>query len=131
MYDILSNAVTNIEEEFKMSVTNQQVVLNIRFKTKPGKKEEFRTALSSLIKEMSVEKSFISAIISDDLDQLDDLVIYEIWQGTRDSWLQEEFTKPYRKDYESTLGELILDRSVSWLEPKGEWGSKLTKAHIG
>ena len=65
-----------------MSVDNQQVVLNIRFKTK--------------------------------------------WQGTRDRWLQEEFNKPYRKDYESTLAELIEDRMVSWLEPKGEWGSTLT-----
>lgn len=125
------NTVINIQEEFIMSFTNHQVVLNIRFKTKPGKKEEFRTALSSLIKEMSVEKSFISAIVSDDLDQPDDLVIYEIWQGTRDSWLQEEFTKPYRKNYEGTLGELIVDRSVSWLEPKGEWGSTLTKAQVG
>lgn len=64
---IKSNTLANIEEEFIMSVTNQQVVLNIRFKTKPGKKEEFRIALSS----------------------------------------------------------------VSWLEPKGEWGSSLTKAQIG
>ncbi|QGQ97683.1 antibiotic biosynthesis monooxygenase [Paenibacillus psychroresistens] len=111
-----------------MSVTNQQIVLNIRFKTIPGKKEEFRTQLSSLIQVMSVEKAFISAILADDLDQPDDLVIYEIWQGTRDSWLQEEFTKPYRKDYEGILGELIEDRSVSWLEPMGEWGSMLTKA---
>lgn len=111
-----------------MSVANQQIVLNIRFKTKPGKKEEFRTQLSSLIQVMSAEKAFINAILADDLDQPDDLVIYEIWQGTRDSWLQEEFTKPYRKDYEGTLGELIEDRSVSWLEPKEEWGIVLTKA---
>ncbi|MBA2939634.1 antibiotic biosynthesis monooxygenase [Paenibacillus sp. CGMCC 1.16610] len=108
-----------------MSLDKQQVVLNIRFKTKPGKKEEFRTQLSSLIQVMSVEKAFISAILSDDLDQPNDLVIYEIWEGTRESWLQEEFTKPYRKEYEGTLGELIEDRMVSWLEPKGEWGSTL------
>ncbi|MGO4274218.1 putative quinol monooxygenase, partial [Paenibacillus sp. TAF58] len=68
-----------------MSAVNQQIVLNIRFKAKPGKKEEFRTQLSSLIEVMSVENSFISAIVSDDLDQPDDLVIYETWKGTRDS----------------------------------------------
>ncbi|WP_258171267.1 antibiotic biosynthesis monooxygenase family protein [Paenibacillus sp. R14(2021)] len=111
-----------------MSITNQQVVLNIRFKTKPGKKEEFREQLSSLIQVMSAEEAFVSAILSDDLDQPDDLIIYEIWQGTRDSWLQEEFPRSYRKDYEGTLGQLIEDRSVTWLEPKGEWGSQLTHA---
>ncbi|MFC3846847.1 antibiotic biosynthesis monooxygenase, partial [Paenibacillus sp. MAH-36] len=62
----------------------------------------------------------ISDILSDDMDQPNDLVIYEIWQRTRNSWLQEEFTKPYRKNYKGTLGELIEDRVVSWLEPKGE-----------
>ncbi|WP_458127087.1 antibiotic biosynthesis monooxygenase [Paenibacillus sp. Z3-2] len=50
-------------------MSNQQVQLNIRFKAKPGKKEEFRKALSSLIEEMSSEKAFISAIVSDDLDR--------------------------------------------------------------
>ncbi|SDW10670.1 putative quinol monooxygenase [Paenibacillus sp. CF384] len=108
-------------------MSNQQVQLNIRFTAKPGKKDEFRKELSSLIEEMSSEKSFISAIVSDDLDQPDVLVIYETWQGTRESWLAEEFTKPYRKNYEGTLGNLIVDRSISWLEPKAEWGSQITK----
>ncbi|QQZ07633.1 putative quinol monooxygenase [Heyndrickxia vini] len=110
-------------------MTNQQVQLNIRFKAKPGKKEEFRKELFSLIEEMSSEKAFISAIVSDDLDQPDDLIIYETWQGTRDSWLAEEFIKPYRKDYEGTLGDLIVDRSVSWLQPNREWGSHITNAY--
>ena len=110
-------------------MTNQQVQLNIRFKAKPGKKEEFRKELSSLIEEMSSEKAFISAIVSDDLDQPDDLIIYETWQGTRDSWLAVVFIKPYRKNYEGTLGDLIVDRSVSWLQPKGEWGSHITNAY--
>jgi hypothetical protein len=55
-------------------------------------------------------------------NQPDDLVIYEIWQGTRDSQLQEEFTGTYQKDYEGTLGELIEDRMISWLEPKRRMG---------
>jgi quinol monooxygenase YgiN len=128
----LGNGVTESPQKIKfiggVNMTNQQVQLNIRFKAKPGKKEEFRKELSSLIEEMSSEKAFISAIVSDDLDQPDDLIIYETWQGTRDSWLAEEFIKPYRKNYEGTLGDLIVDRSVSWLQPKGEWGSHITNA---
>lgn len=128
----MGNGVTESPQNIKfiggVNMTNQQVQLNIRFKAKPGKKEEFRKELSSLIEEMSSEKAFISAIVSDDLDQPDDLIIYETWQGTRDSWLAEEFIKPYRKNYEGTLGDLIVDRSVSWLQPKGEWGSHITNA---
>ncbi|MFS0817058.1 antibiotic biosynthesis monooxygenase [Lysinibacillus sp. 1 U-2021] len=109
-----------------MTSNTNQVVLNIRFKVKPGKKEVFRNSLYSLVEVMSKEPTFINAIISDDIEKPDDLVIYEIWQGTKDSWLQEELPKPYRKKYEEILGDLLEDRIISYLIPNGEWGSNLT-----
>lgn len=112
-----------------MTTNTNQVILNIRFNIKPGKKEEFRNSLYSLVEVMSKEPAFINAIISDDIDKPDDLVIYEIWQGTKDSWLQEELPKPYRKKYDESLGELLEDRIISFLTPTGEWGSNLTNVH--
>lgn len=109
-----------------MSVNLNQVILNIRFKIKPGMKETFRESLFELTNNFRNEPAFVNAIVSDDIDSPDDLIIFEIWQGTRESWMQEEFTKPYRKKYEETLASLINDRIVSWLEPIGEWGSQLT-----
>ncbi|MFP7288595.1 antibiotic biosynthesis monooxygenase [Shouchella clausii] len=107
-------------------MSTNQVILNIRFKIKPGKKEIFRDSLFAMINNFRNEPTFVTAIVSDDIDNSNDLVIYEIWQGTRDSWIQEEFPKPYRKEYEESLTSLIDDRIVSWLEPIGEWGSQLT-----
>lgn len=132
-FKYLGNGVTESPQNIKfiggVNMTNQQVQLNIRFKAKPGKKEEFRKELFSLIEEMSSEKAFISAIVSDNLDQPDELLIYETWKGTRDSWLDEEFTKPYRKNYEVRVDDLIVERSVSWLQPNREWGSHITNAY--
>lgn len=107
-------------------MSTNQVILNIRFKIKPGKKEIFRDSLFAMINNFRNEPTFVTAIVSDDIDNSNDLVIYEIWQGTRDRWIQEEFPKPYRKEYEEALTSLIDDRIVSWLEPIGEWGSQLT-----
>lgn len=109
-----------------MSANINQIILNIRFKVKPGKKEAFRDSLFSMINNFRNEPTFVNAIVSDDLDNPNDLVIYEIWQGTRESWIQEELPKPYRSEYEGALTSLIDDRIISWLEPVGEWGSKLT-----
>ncbi|WP_416298254.1 MULTISPECIES: antibiotic biosynthesis monooxygenase [Paenibacillus] len=109
-----------------MSTNNNQIILNIRFKIKPGQKEAFRERLFAMISNFKSEPAFVNAIVSDDLDHSDDLVIYEIWQGTRESWIQHELTKPYRTEYEGALTNLIDDRIVSWLEPVGEWGSTLT-----
>ncbi|MDN8588864.1 antibiotic biosynthesis monooxygenase [Paenibacillus sp. 11B] len=109
-----------------MSTNNSQIILNIRFKIKPGKKEAFRESLFAMISNFKSEPTFVNAIVSDDLDHSDDLVIYEIWQGTRESWIEHELNKPYRAEYEGALTNLIDDRIVSWLEPVGEWGSTLT-----
>ncbi|KFN08870.1 putative quinol monooxygenase [Paenibacillus macerans] len=109
-----------------MPTNTNQIILNIRFKVKPGKKETFRDSLFSMINNFRNEPTFVNAIVSDDLDNPNDLVIYEIWQGTRESWIQDELPKPYRSEYEGALTSLIDDRIVSWLEPIGEWGSKLT-----
>lgn len=109
-----------------MSTNLNQVILNIRFKIKPGMKETFRESLFSMINNFRNEPTFVNAIVSDDIDYPDDLHIYEIWQGTRDSWIKNELPKPYRKEYEEKLTGLIDDRIASWLEPVGEWGSKLT-----
>ncbi|MFC5452401.1 putative quinol monooxygenase [Paenibacillus aestuarii] len=109
-----------------MSTNTNQIILNIRFKIKPGKKESFRDSLFSMINNFRNEPTFVNAIVSDDLDNPNDLVIYEIWQGTRENWIQEELPKPYRSEYEGALSSLIEDRIISWLEPVGEWGSKLT-----
>ncbi|QDP41755.1 antibiotic biosynthesis monooxygenase family protein [Radiobacillus deserti] len=109
-----------------MTSNTNQVILNIRFKVKLSKKEIFRNSLYSLVEVMSKKSTFINDIISDDIEKPDDLVIHEIWQGTKDSWLQEELPKPYRKKHEEILGDLLEDRIVSYLTPKGEWGSNLT-----
>lgn len=107
-------------------MSTSQVILNIRFKIKPGMKDAFRESLFAMINNFRNEPSFVNAIVSDDLDNPDDLHIYEIWQGTRESWVEEEFSKPYRKEYEDKLTSLIDDRIISWLEPVGEWKSQLT-----
>jgi quinol monooxygenase YgiN len=107
-------------------MSTNQVTLNIRFKIKPGMKDAFRESLFAMINNFRNEPSFVTAIVSDDLDNPDDLHIYEIWQGTRESWVEEEFPKPYRKEYEDKLTSLIDDRIISWLEPVGEWKSQLT-----
>lgn len=89
-------------------------------------KETFQESLFEMINNFRSEPTFVNAIVSNDIDSPDVLHIYEIWKGTRDSWILEELPKSYRKEYEETLSGLIDERIVSWLEPTGEWGSSLT-----
>jgi quinol monooxygenase YgiN len=96
-----------------------RIVLVVRFQTKPGKKEQFLQRLNTLVEAMSAESNFVNAILHQNVDEPNEIVIYETWRGTRESWLRDEFPRPYRKPYEQVLSELIDDRSVDWLTPIG------------
>ncbi len=104
---------------------SQKVVICVHFKTKPGKKQEFRDHVIKTIEAMKSEPAFVNTIIHDHLDRQDEIVLYEIWHGTRDNWFKEEMPRPYRRPYEDGLAELIEERRVDWLTPTAEWGSTL------
>jgi quinol monooxygenase YgiN len=98
-----------------------RVVLLVRFTPKPGKKEVFFERLTELVEKMRVEQAFIGAVIHDDIDDSNALLMYETWQGTRESWLSTELARPYRAEYESALTDLLETRTAQWLLPIQEW----------
>ncbi len=106
---------------------SDQVVLIVRFVPNPGKYEAFRDHLFGLVEKMSAEPDFVNTIVHDDLENTGQLVLYEIWSGTKERWLREQPPRPYRGDYELRLPELLERREISWLTPIREWGSDLTK----
>jgi len=105
-----------------------QIVLIVRFIPKLGKYAAFRDHLFELIEKMSQEPDFVNTIVHDDLENSDQLVLYEIWSGSRERWLREQPPKAYRADYEADLPELLDRRDISWLTPIREWGSDLIKS---
>lgn len=107
-----------------MNNVDEKIVLYIQFKIKEGKKEEFKNLLFSLIENMSNEPAFINGVLSENVDNINELVFYETWKGTKDSWIMEELSKPYREDYECKLAELIEERIITYLSPIKEWENR-------
>ncbi|MED1406718.1 antibiotic biosynthesis monooxygenase [Bacillus mycoides] len=103
-----------------MSNNNENVILNIRFRIKSGKKEEFKELLSANMRAMEHEPAFVSAVLSDDIDNPNEVTLFEIWKGTKESWLEEELPKPYRNTYENKLVDLIDERIICYLTPTNE-----------
>ncbi|WP_235439892.1 antibiotic biosynthesis monooxygenase [Paenibacillus sp. DMB20] len=97
---------------------------------KSEKKEEFKELLSANMRAMEHEPAFVSAVLSDDIDNSNEVTLFEIWEGTKESWLKEELIKPYRKTYENKLVNLIDERIISYLTPTNEWRTNLTNKKI-
>jgi Antibiotic biosynthesis monooxygenase len=94
-----------------------KIVLVVRLQIKAGKKAQFLTHLKGVLQTMSAEPNFINSIVHHNLDRPDEVIVYETWLGTRETWLRDEYPRPYRQPYEAILNELVDDRSVDWLVP--------------
>ncbi|WP_218937597.1 putative quinol monooxygenase [Bacillus sp. AFS059628] len=65
-----------------MSYNNKNVILYRRFRIKSGKKEEFKEPLSANMRAMEHELAFVSAVLSDNIDNPNEVTLFEIWKGT-------------------------------------------------
>jgi len=93
------------------------VVLIVRFRPKPGQREQFLKHLHELVDTMSKEAAFVNTVIHDDIEQPADVVLYETWSCSREAWIAEELPRPYRADYERIGAQLLESRQVDWLVP--------------
>ncbi len=96
---------------------SSEIVLLVTISVKPGRKAEFLDKLHAVVGVMAKEASFINSVVHENTEKPDEVVVYETWKGTKESWLAEEYPRPYRKPYEESLADLVVDRSVSWLKP--------------
>lgn len=107
-------------------MAQELIVLIVRFTPKAGMYDTFKTSLFELIEAMKHEEGFINAIVHDDVEEPGVLCIYEIWRGTKESFLTVEMAREYRAPYGKIRDTMLDDIRVDWLTPIAEWGSDLT-----
>ncbi|ORC47408.1 antibiotic biosynthesis monooxygenase [Burkholderia sp. A27] len=91
--------------------------LYVRFKLFPSTKALFVPHLAELMKTMSEEPTFVSAVLSEDPDAPDELVLFEVWNGAQDEWLRTQPQKPYRAVYDDATKDFVADKEVRFLTP--------------
>lgn len=105
----------------------EQVIILARFQLKPNtSKETFFENLKPLFDTMSKEPTFVNGIVQENIDNPDEIVFYEIWNCSKETWLAEEETKAYRQGPYTRAAEFLLGREMSFLSSVGEWGTKIT-----
>ena len=62
------------------------IILYVKFRAKSGKREDFKRHLFDLIEIMRKEPAFVRTIAHDHPDDPNDISLYEIWRGTRETW---------------------------------------------
>jgi quinol monooxygenase YgiN len=100
---------------------SDQVALIVKLRVPENGRNLLRESLIQLFGIMKDEPTFLTATLHDDLDDPGLLVVYETWQETRESFLANQMSKPYRSEYEKSIVNLHVERTGHWLTPIASW----------
>jgi quinol monooxygenase YgiN len=85
---------------------------------KPEHREELESRLLEVLDRMSEEPDFINTYLHRHADEPDTLVLYETWACSREHFLENHLSRPYRKEYEAALPRLLARaRTLEFLDP--------------
>ncbi len=100
---------------------NNQIVLIVRFWVTARSKPLFVEKLKAVFEQSQHEATFLSATLQEDLDHPEQLLVYEVWQETRESFLNKQMTKRYRIGFEQAILDMKVERAPQWLKPLARW----------
>ena len=104
------------------------ITLNVFVRVKPEHREELLEVGHTLFDALAKEPTFIDAWINAAFDQSDLVVVYERWNETKESFVQNILPKPYYAPYLALLERVGLGREAFWLEERGSWRAE-TSTH--
>ena len=101
---------------------NDDLVFYVKLYVKPDRVDEWRTAVTTIIEEMSKEDAFISCHLHQDTHEENIFTLYERWsEPSVEAFLKNQM-KPYRVAYEAKLEALLQrPREPQILKPLGQW----------
>jgi len=103
---------------------NDQIVLIVRLRVEKNARNVIRDSLIELFGRIRDEDNFVSAILHEDLEDAEQLLVYEVWRETRESFVANQLSKAYRAKYEELILERRVQRTPQWLKCVGSWNSK-------
>lgn len=94
---------------------------------KPEHSEELEQRLLGVLDAMSKEPDFVSTHLHRSTDDPETFVLYEVWACSRDHFMAHHLDKPYRRDFEARLPQLLREaRRIDFLAPLTVYGREKT-----
>ena len=100
--------------------------LSLHYQVKPSQKGGLLVEIKGMLDRCAQEPEFIMGILHETSERPNQLVLYELWKGTRAEFDATQGTKPYRKAYIENTKKFLDKVDVEWNLPILEWGTNLT-----
>lgn len=102
-----------------------KVTLNLRYSLKPGAREAMLAELKTILDLCAQEPEFISAILQEAPERPDEILVFELWHGTREDFARVQGPKQYRRDYIERSKLLYESVQATFSTPVAEWRTTL------
>ena len=73
-------------------------VLNLRYTIKPGSMDPMMGELRKILDHCALEDDFVAAFLHQSPERPHDIMLYEIWHGTKEEFAQTQGSRPYRQE---------------------------------
>jgi quinol monooxygenase YgiN len=101
--------------------TASRVAFTIRYKIKPGYREQLMPELKKILDLCANEPEFLLAFLQESAERPNELRIFEVWKGTKEDFERVQSPKPYRRAYLEKTKAMVANVEVEQNSVIGTW----------
>src|SRR5580698_5277064 len=98
-----------------------KITLVVRFCMKESAKKEFIVKMRDIFAHIVKEKTFVKASLVQDMRDPENILIYEVWNESPESFMKNQMSRAYRVAFEKMIVDLRIDRTPAWYSTIAEW----------
>lgn len=107
--------------------TRAFTTLNLRYTVKPGAREPLLKEIQEILALCEKEPEFVAGFLQETAERPNELLLFEIWRGSREEFIRVQGPKEYRKAYIANSKQYVESVEAIFSAPFLEWGTQLLK----
>ena len=100
---------------------SDKITLVVRFRMEEPAKQEFIAKLQDVFTHIVKEETFVEASLVQDLRDPESILNYEVWNESPESFMKNQMSKAYRREFEKMISDLKIDRTPAWYSTIAHW----------
>ena len=100
---------------------SDKISLVVRFRMEEFAKQEFAAKMHDIFAHIVTEETFVEASLVQDMQDPKNILIYEVWNESPESFMENQMSRAYRAVFEKMIVDLRIDRTPAWYSTIAEW----------
>jgi quinol monooxygenase YgiN len=100
---------------------SDKITLVVRFRMEESAKQEFTAKMRNIFAHIVTEETFLEAALVQDMRDPQNILIYEVWNESPESFMKIQMSRAYRAEFEKMIVDLRIDRTPAWYSRLAEW----------